>query len=131
MYVVGGTIREMEPDGLVQLRGGGLRERAMVAPFRGGVLSLALARWGGGGGGEGAQLLANGEAAAADTLLLLSSTGEPHLALPPGLGHVQDTSRTPPGHAPPLPKASCTATRCAGSARRRCAILTRPRRGLR
>ncbi|EOD28255.1 hypothetical protein EMIHUDRAFT_234846 [Emiliania huxleyi CCMP1516] len=30
MYVVGGTIREMEPDGLVQLRGGGLRERAMA-----------------------------------------------------------------------------------------------------
>ncbi|KAL3907020.1 MAG: hypothetical protein SGPRY_010329 [Prymnesium sp.] len=52
VFVSGGSVCE-EPDGLVLMRGAGLRERAMVAPFGESVVGIGL----GGGGGDDLLLL--------------------------------------------------------------------------
>ena len=68
LFVVGGTAREQDPDGLVVLKGEGLKERAMVAPPDGTVLGFGLA--------GGAELLPNGAPALASTVVVLTSAAE-------------------------------------------------------
>ena len=68
LFVVGGTAREQDPDGLVVLKGEGLKERAMVAPPDGTVLGFGLA--------GGAELLPNGAPALASTVVVLTSAAD-------------------------------------------------------
>eukprot|EP00965_Chrysotila_dentata_P140187 4634631-Pleurochrysis_carterae.AAC.1 len=74
LYAVGGTVKALEPDSLVLLRGEGLRDRAMVAPPRGAILGVALTS--AKHEGDAVRVLESGAPACPSRLLLLSSTNE-------------------------------------------------------
>ena len=68
VYATGGTLKEQDPDGLVLLRGEGLKDRAMVVTPRAAALVAAPA--------GGTSLLRNGQPAEPSHLYVLSSAGE-------------------------------------------------------
>ena len=70
LQVAGGTALEGEPDGITFLRGADFRERSLLAPPRGAVLSSACV------GSRGAALLPNGAPAEPTHLYLLTTQGE-------------------------------------------------------
>lgn len=70
LLVVGGTTVEAQPDGVVLLKGTGFRERSLIAPPSGGVLSAVPT------GVMGAPLLPNASPAQPESLLLLTTRGQ-------------------------------------------------------
>ena len=70
LHAAGGTLLEAQPDGLMLMRGSGFRERALLAPPRGGVVQAVTV------GATGSMLLPNGQPARPERAFVLTSRNE-------------------------------------------------------